>query len=476
MRILLVDDDHLSRKSIAKFARTYLNHEVDEADSASKAWDMYQKNHYPLVISDIRMPGMSGLDLLSDINKQNEKKQTKIVMITGFGELQTAIQALRSGAYDFMEKPIDVEELSDVIKRVEEHFQFAEENEILRNEVEQQKSSVQLAHGRLRQLRTAYTEIFGYGRVGIFSDKMRKIIDLANSFHSDRDMSVLIKGETGTGKEIIARMVHYHEGEELLPFITVNCSAISPTLFESEVFGYEPGAFTGAKSKGQIGKLELAQGGTLFLDEIGDLPLDLQPKLLTALQMKEFYKVGGKRKIKLDIRFVCATNRDLEDMMNKGTFRKDLFFRLNTGYIDIPPLAERQEEIPQLAQMFLNEFAQKKNKKFRIINQDAIQLLRKQSWPGNVRELRNVIERAVLLYNTVELTVIQLKLLTNFQTDFSVSNESQLVIDLPEKQYHYAQMEKEIIEQLLRRYKGNKTQVAKYLSITRNRLNRKLNC
>lgn len=475
MRVLLVDDDQLSRKSIAKFVHTYLHHEVDEADSATKAWDMYQSNQYPLVISDIKMPGMSGLELLSKINKQNDAKQTKIVMITGFGELQSAVQALRSGAYDFMEKPIDIEELAKVIKRVEEYFKVVAENETLKNEIEEQKSSVQHAKGRLRQLRTAYTEIFGYGRVGIFSDKMRDIVNLANSFHEDRDVSVLIKGDTGTGKEIIARMVHYHKGEKLLPFITVNCSAISPTLFESEVFGYESGAFTGAKNKGQIGKLELAQGGTLFLDEIGDLPLDLQPKLLTALQMKEFYKVGGKKKIKLDIRFVCATNRNLEKMMKKGTFRQDLFFRLNTGYIEIPPLVDRQEEIQQLAQMFLNEFAHQKNKKFRIINADALSLLEQQSWPGNVRELRNVIERAVLLYDSVELTPNHLHLLSDHDSNSAINDEKQLILDLPEDQYPYVQLEKTIIEQLLHHYKGNKTQVANYLSITRNRLNRKLN-
>jgi two-component system, NtrC family, response regulator AtoC len=474
MRILLVDDDQLSKKSLSKFIRSYLGHEVDEAESGDEAWKLYLDEPYPLVISDIRMPGMGGMQLLKKIKQHSVGSQSNVVMITGFGELKSAVEALRAGAFDYLQKPVDVDELAIVVQRSDEYQKLLNENKFLREEVKEQKISAEQIENRLQQFKNAYTEIFGLGKVGIFSPEMHKVAELAKSFHDDRDVTVLIQGETGTGKEVVARMIHFLEGEELNPFITINCSAISPNLFESELFGYAPGAFTGARSQGQQGKLELAQGGTLFLDEIGDMPLEMQPKLLRAIQMKEMYRTGGTKKIDLDIRFICATNRNLEEMMNKDLFRRDLFYRLNTGHIQIPPLKDRPDEILSLAQMFLLDFADRKNKRFRIIHSDAAQILKMHPWPGNIRELKNVIERVVLLFDAIELKADHLGFLPGTEEVLQQSRQDRIILDMPEEQYFYSQLEKNIIIQILKKFNGNKSKAAVYLGITRNRLNRKL--
>ena len=473
MRILLVDDDKLSRSSISKFLGTYLNHDVDEAESGPQALELYQQYPYPLVISDIRMPGISGLDLLKKINELDSEQQTQTVLITGFGELEMAVKALRLGAYDFLEKPVNVDVLSEIIERIEKLEQSGKTS---RNPEQAVKNSESAGTSpqELSYQDGQYIKVFGCGTVGVFSNKFRNIVELTQRYHSDRDIPVLIKGDTGTGKEIVARLIHAQESENLKPFITVNCSAISPNLFESELFGYESGAFTGAHSKGQIGKLELAQGGTIFLDEIGDLPLDLQPKLLTAVQMKEFYRMGGKQTVKLDIRFICATNRNIDAMIEKGSFRRDLYYRLNTGHIEIPSLIERKEEIPALARMFLTEFSIQKKKKFRIIHPETLSILQKQDWPGNIRELKNVVERAVLLNDSIDLLPEHLDFLEMPSRRNPETKADQLTIHLAKDQFDYSLLEKELISQLLERFDGNKSKLAKYLKITRNRLNRKL--
>ncbi len=473
MRILLVDDDNLSRRSISKFLGTYLNHDVDEADSGPRALEFYQKNPYPLVISDIRMPGISGLDLLTKINELDTEHETQTILITGFGELETAIKALRLGAYDFLEKPVNVDVLAEIIERIEKQEQSGKMPRNLEQAAKTSRSAGTSPHDFSYQ-DGQYIKVFGCGTVGVFSNKFRSIVELTKKYHSGREIPVLIKGDTGTGKEIVARLSHAQESENLKPFITINCSAISPNLFESELFGYESGAFTGAHTKGQIGKLELAQGGTIFLDEIGDLPLDLQPKLLTALQMKEFYRMGGKQTVKLDVRFICATNRDIDTMIAEGSFRRDLYYRLNTGYVEIPSLIERKEEIPALARMFLTEFSIQKKKKFRIVHPETLSILLKQDWPGNIRELKNVVERAVLLNDSIDLLPEHLDFLDIIPQNKSDSGTDLLCIPLAKEQYDYAQLEKEIITQLLKHFDGNKSKCAKFLKITRNRLNRKL--
>ncbi len=326
---------------------------------------------------------------------------------------------------------------------------------------------------RLCELQEVYADVVGLNNIGFFSDAMNRILLLTQKFHNNRNIPVLIEGETGSGKEIIARLIHCEKENSATPFISVNCSAISPSLFESELFGYEGGAFTGAKEKGMPGKLELAQGGTLFLDEIGDLPLDLQPKLLRVIQEKNLYRIGGVEKINLDIRIICATNHDLNLLIEQGKFRSDLYYRLNAGYVRMPPLRERKEEILPLAQMFLSYFTDLMNKKFIYFDKDAEIYLVSREWKGNVRELKNTIQRAVLVHD--ELVMKKHHLIDEFTIEKKgCLTGNCLLIPLDDDETSLSNIEKEIIKQLLERFRGNKTKTAEYLNITRVTLNNKL--
>ncbi len=315
-------------------------------------------------------------------------------------------------------------------------------------------------------------------KIGIFSDKTREIQEIAIKLHEDRQLPVLIEGETGTGKEIVAHMIHYGKNSDSSsPFIPINCTAISQGLFESELFGYEEGAFTGAKRKGAFGKLELAQKGTLFLDEIGDLPLDVQPKLLRVLEEREFFRVGGLKKIKLDIRIICASNRELEKRVNEGSFRQDLYYRLNVGHIRIPPLRERREEIIPLATMFLEAIARQKGKPVRILDPGAESILKNYDWPGNIRELQNVIERIVLLNSSPYVLPRHLDCLVphphhHLEKETCVLQPGYIV--LPQGQLDLYRLEAEIVQKALKKFNNNKTHTAEYLGITRSALRSKL--
>jgi len=329
------------------------------------------------------------------------------------------------------------------------------------------QKSKQEIEKRYHYLQAAYTEVTSIGKFGIFSDKMQNVVKMAELLHPDRSVPVLIEGDTGTGKEIVARIIHHGKINDSSPFIVINCAAISPSLFESELFGYEAGAFTGAKEKGMIGKFELAQGGTIFLDEIGELPLDMQPKLLRALQQKEIFRIGGNKPIKLDVRVICATNRDLKLEMEEKRFRRDLYFRLNTGRIFIPSLRERQEEIAPLAQMFMLTFASLKKRKFQYIGKPALDILEHYSWPGNIRELENAMERVTLLYNEVELKPNHLNFLELSSEINSLNGENSYLINFPEEGVSFEQLKKDLIKYVVKMLNGNKTHAAKYLNISR---------
>ena len=476
MRILLVDDEPLSRKSIANFLIHFLGLDVDECDSVDCAFSLWIEKKHSIIISDIKMPGKTGFDLLDNVKSNYDGKFTDVILITGHADFDTAIQALRAGAWDYLKKPIDVEELAAVIEKAQEHLSLLIENTNLKTnfekEVHEKTLELQI---KFDKIKTAFSEIAGIGQIGIFSDKMLGIKNLALSFHKDRSIPVLITGETGTGKEIIARMIHYGEDKCVTPFITINCSSITPSLFESELFGYEGGAFTGSKKNGLIGKLEMAQGGTIFLDEIGDMPLDLQPKLLRVIQQKEMYRVGGVKKIDLDVRFICATNRDIPTMIDEGLFRKDLFYRLNTGCIHIPALKERREDILPLAQMFLKKFSELRKKKFNYIGNNAIEILESYDWPGNIRELQNVIERCTVIYDNIELNATHLEII-NKRNISNISNPSdyEIVIHLPSSGTSLEDIEEQVIKHLIERFEGNKSKVASYLNVSRNTVRRKL--
>ncbi len=472
MRILLVDDEEISRRAIANFLVKQLEHDVTECGSAEEALDLMKGKSFPIVITYIRMPGLSGMDLLHSIKSSFSGKNTRVILITGFADVATAVRAFREGAADYLRKPLNVEELASVIEATERELEqpdIEHESEAITKPVDTDKG-IKPESGLLRE--GSYLDLPEIGRFGIFSPQMREIVKLSLLYHQDRTVPVLIEGETGTGKELIARLVHYGDGDLDQPFISINCSAISPGLFESELFGYESGAFTGASRSGYIGKIELAQSGTLLLDEIGDLPLDIQPKLLRVLQERDMYRIGSKSRIKLDIRIICATNRDLEQLVSKGKFREDLFYRLNLGTVKVPPLREQKQAIAPLAQMFLIEISNRKNRRFRSIGREAVEMLEGYGWPGNVRELHNVIERVGLLYDEYEVLPEHLSFMNVSASipgrDHRALRQGYLV--LPNDHLDINSINSEIVEKALKKFGGNKSRTAEYLGITRSAL------
>lgn len=473
MDILLVDDEDMSREAVRDFLVEQLGHQVFEFKNGKKAYEAWLKEKYQVVISDIRMPLMSGVNLLEEIKKSPQGKNTDVFLITGYADVDTAIRALRAGAWDYLQKPVNIEELANILDKIEEHQTLLFENKQLKDDfnetLEQATGDIQK---KLSYYQSAYANIVGIGNVGIFSNTMRSIMDICTKLHGDRNLPVLIEGATGTGKEILARKIHYGNADNHSPFVTINCAAITPSLFESELFGYDEGAFTGAKRSGSMGKMEMAQGGTIFLDEIGEMPLELQPKLLRAIQQQEIYRVGSNRKIKLDVRFICATNRNLLELSHEGKFRLDLYYRLNVAKITVPPLKDRKEEIIPLAQMFLSEFSESKKKRFKMIHKEAMKLLEQYEWQGNVRELQNTIERVVLLYDDIELKPQYLQFLENDQyypLEGACILESGK-IELPDHPINLDEINKEIVQKALKKFNGNKSKTADFLSISRSAL------
>ncbi|MFW6276219.1 MAG: sigma-54-dependent transcriptional regulator, partial [Bacteroidota bacterium] len=393
MRILLVDDDNISRDMLADILSGLISNEIVQADSAKEALDLHSINPFKLVFTDIKMPGMNGIDLLKKIRQKN-RDNTEVVLFTGYAELDTAVEAIKYGARDYLFKPVDIKKVIEIIQDVEVKGKAVDKKSY--SEIDESKINSLLQNG-------AFFVIPNVIDIGIFSNKMKEILNTALKLHEDRSIPVLIEGESGTGKEIAAKIIHYGPEGRDAPLVSINCSAITENLFESELFGYEGGSFTGAKIEGMKGKLERAQGETILLDEIGDLSLKMQPKLLRVLQERNFFRIGGSRPIKLDVRVLAATNKNLKLLVEEGKFREDLFHRLNTGWINMPPLRTQSEAIGPLAQMFLTQFAEIKNKQFRSISEESLRILENYDWPGNIRELRNLINRVTLLYNEIEL-------------------------------------------------------------------------
>jgi two-component system, NtrC family, response regulator AtoC len=480
MRILLIDDEVLSREAVAEFLKEQLGHLVTQSSSAQEALNLFIAEPFPVVLSGVRMPGMSGMDLLKNIREMPQGQRCVVILFTAYADTKTAVEALRLGVSDLLNKPLDVEELAESLQRALEkqngNISIGSAREADRSADLEANNAPQPA-GKFYH--DSYAEIPGLGRVGIFSDALKAVVTMTLRLHQDRSIPVLIEGETGTGKEIIARLVHHGEGESSDPFVSINCSAISPGLFESELFGYEGGAFTGAKRSGIIGKLELAQGGSLFLDEIGDMPLEMQPKLLRALQEKEIYRVGGLKKIPLNVRIIAATNRNLKKIVEDGVFRQDLYQRLNLGWINVPPLRKQKEAIVPLAQMFLNQYAETLHKRFRFIHRDAQKILENYSWPGNVRELQNTIDRGVLLYDDVELKPEHVNFLIRGQDFIYDAGSSATLkpgsITLPPEGLDLTTLEAEIVRKALLKFDGNRTHAARYLGLTRSALRSRLN-
>ena len=370
-KILIVDDELIVRESLADWLKRD-GHKVDTAASGEEALEKCKKTRFDILLVDIKMEGMDGIELLKRVKEDDP--DVAVVMITAYGSIPSAIEAMKSGAHDYLLKPFDPDELGVVIEKIIEEQNRAKETLYLRQEYKD---------------RTRFENMIGQSKA------MQEIFDLIQKI-APIDSTVLITGETGTGKSLAAKAIHTNSPRSEGPFVVVNCGALPENLLESELFGYQKGAFTDAKTT-KKGRLELAHGGTLFLDEIGEISMRMQIDLLRVLEDKVFYRLGGTQPIEADFRVIAATNKNLEEAVKKGEFREDLYYRLNVISFRMPPLRERKEDIPLLAEHFLHRFAQELNKPVDRISREAIDQMMLYDWPGNVRELENAIERAVVV-------------------------------------------------------------------------------
>ena len=372
LNILVVEDGRSQRETLRDFLIKE-GHTVSEAENGKQAIQSVLKGHFDLVLLDYKMPGMDGMQVLQEIKRINP--EIDVVIITAYGTIETAVDAMKAGAIDYITKPLEFDELLILVDRVSERRTLIRENEIMRQELG--------ARGVTSD------------RIIFRSPKMGALINIAGRVAPSR-ATILLQGESGTGKELLARLIHNLSPRSVRPIIAVNCSALHENLLESELFGHEKGAFTGASAR-RIGRFEEADGGTLFLDEIGELSAAVQVKLLRFLQEREFQRVGGNQTIRSDVRIISATNRDLEARVKEGLFREDLFYRLNVVTMGIPPLKERKEDISALIDHFLKRYAEENGKDMEGVSSEAYDLLLKYDYPGNVRELENIIERAVVI-------------------------------------------------------------------------------
>ncbi len=442
--ILIVDDEKNMRWALEKGLRQ-AGYRTLSAPDGPEGLDLAASEAPDLVLLDLKMPKMDGLEALRLIKEQ--RPELPIIIITAHGSVATAIEAIKAGAYDYISKPFDLEEIQIVIKKALEVRALTEEVAKLRSEVERKYS---------------FQNIIGK------SSKMQAVFDLVERV-AGTSASVLIYGESGTGKELVAKAIHYLSPRRHRPYVQVNCSALPETLLESELFGHEKGAFTGAIARRQ-GRFELADTGTLFLDEIGELSPPVQVKLLRVLQDRTFERVGGMESIKVDVRIIAATNRDLTQAMVEGKFREDLYYRLNVVPIQLPPLRERAEDIPLLVEHFLKKFSagpDPAGARVKTLAPEAARRLAEYRWPGNVRELENAIERAVIISRGDRITVEDLP---RELQQTSAHPHRRAAFKLPEGGVNLEDVERDLIRQALDRTGGNQTQAARLLGITRHTL------
>jgi two-component system response regulator HydG len=440
--ILVIDDEESMRDSCRQTLARDENR-VEVAEDGSKGLSMLEAGSFDLVILDLKMPGLSGIEVLKRIRQYDP--ETVVIVITGYATIESAVEAMKSGAYDFIPKPFTPDSLRAIVRRALDRRELALENVLLRGE-----------------LRASFGPEVIVGQ----SKPMRKIEELVQKV-GPTDSTVLISGESGTGKELLARAIHRYSSRKDKPFVAVDCGSLVENLFESELFGHVKGSFTGATAT-KYGRFELANGGTLFFDEIGNISINIQTKLLRVLQEREITKVGSSQIIKVDVRIVAATNKDLRKAVDTGTFREDLFYRLSVVPIALPALRERRDDIALLADYFLKKYNTKRKKSIRAISDQAMKALIEYDWPGNVRELENAIERAVVLAeNDVvkpsDLLYYGLSAETPSRPDTDAAKPQRLV-----------DVEKEHIAKVLKMFKGHKGKTAECLGIDRKTLRLKL--
>ncbi|MCL7960641.1 MAG: sigma-54 dependent transcriptional regulator [marine benthic group bacterium] len=434
-KILIVDDELSVRNSLREW---FLEDgfAVETAEDGNAALQRMHSGPYDIVIIDLKMPGMDGITLERRIREID--KDAAIIILTAFASVETAVEALKLGAFDYVTKPVDPDELSNTVRNALKQRHLEAENTRLKAKVSEL---------------TLPSPIIGD------SSRMRRVLEMISTV-AGTDANVVIRGESGTGKELIARAIHSQSERRFFPIVAVNCGSIPETLLESELFGHEKGAFTGAQYR-RKGKIELAHGGTLFLDEIGDIPTKMQVDLLRVLETRRFHRLGGNQEITSDFRLVCATNRDLEALIEEGTFREDLYYRINVFVIDLPPLRDRPDDIPALTRHFIEKYAHAMGKPVKDVSAEVEALLVSYSWPGNVRELENAVERAMVIGREPSIQPEDLPLpLARSEAEPEGSS--------------LAAIERRHIERVLRAEKGNITRAAAALGIDRGTLYNKL--
>jgi DNA-binding NtrC family response regulator len=439
-KILVVDDDDLSRSYLSE-ALQRIGYSVDNASDGQEAVGLTDKQNYDMVFLDMRMPRMNGLKVLERVKKT--AKDTTVVIMTAYGSIESAVEAMRKGAYDYIIKPFSLENIELLLKRVQERQKLIDENKYWRSRLDSNEENE------------------------FIIDKHSKMFGILNNVKriAQSKASVLIQGESGTGKELIAQAIYSYSQRNSKPFIKVNCAALSESLLESELFGHEKGAFTGADVK-RMGRFELANGGTLLLDEISEVSPKIQAKLLRVLEQEEFERVGGSKTLKVDVRIIATTNRDLEQEIEKNNFRQDLYFRLNVIPVIVPPLRERREDIPVLAEYFLEKYKSGTETAMTRISKEAIDVLAKYDWPGNVREMKNLIYRCTVMIDSEVLMPEHFENMLNVHKPRKNSELSvgQTIDDV----------ERELIYKTLEKTRGNKTRAAEILDVTPRTLRNKL--
>jgi len=444
-RILVVDDEKIIRESLA-FVLKKEGYHVEEASNGAEALKKHDQQAFDIVITDIEMPEMRGMELLSHVARKTP--QTFVIIITAFGSLETAVEALRKGAYDYVLKPLNFDEIIYRIKKLLNHRSLSLENSLLRQEL---------------------NRTFDFDQIIGQSASMKKVFDVIRLVASSEG-TVLIAGKSGTGKEVVARSIHYNSNRRQKRFVPINCGAIVETLFESELFGHKKGSFTGA-TMDKEGLFKVADGGTVFLDEVSEIPLNLQVKLLRAIEQKEITPVGMTDPAKIDVRIIAATNQDLRKRVEEGKFREDLFYRLNVVEINLPSLGERAEDIPILAQHFLDIFRNQMGKHLKGFTNDAMNILTKYAWKGEVRELENAIERAVIFCDKEFIGPEHLP--EHMQQSSSAGSSALAKVGYNLKEA-VKEFERKFIEQTLSKYDFNKDATAKALGVSLSSLYRKM--
>lgn len=437
--ILIVDDEKTVRENIAEYLSD--NYKTYTASNGNDAFKIIRSNNdIEVILSDIKMPGMDGIALLDKVKSSDNNIVT--IFMTGFSTIESAVEAMKKGAFDYMTKPLDLTKLEITIKNALENKNLKSENILLK-----------------QQIKTKFDASNIVGKSG----KIKEIMELIQRV-SSTNATVLIQGESGTGKELVANVLHYNSPVADGPFIKVNCSALAEGVLESELFGHEKGSFTGALFM-KKGRFELADGGTLFLDEIGDLPASIQVKLLRFLQESSFERVGGTKTLKVDVRIVSATNKNLEKLVNEEKFRDDLFYRLKVVTIDVPSLGQRKEDIPMLTEYYLKKFSNIHNKHIESIAPEAMKIIKSYEWPGNIRELMNCVESAVVMTLSDQITVDSLPPFITMKKRMSKNS------GVPDNLF---EIEKQAILDALNKTGGNKAEAARILEIGLRTLYRKL--